>query len=49
MNVQALSQVSGSGKIAKTMHSVCPSSQFCVVRALFWAAVNFGMIAPAMS
>jgi len=49
MKLQALSQVSGSRKITKTMRFVCPSSRFCLARALFWAAVNFGMIAPAMT
>jgi hypothetical protein len=49
MNIQVLTQLSGSRKIASTMHVFCPSSQFCLARVLLWSVVNFGMIAPAMT
>jgi hypothetical protein len=49
MNIQTLTQVTGSQKVAKTMLGICPSSKFCVARVLFWAFVNFATIAPAMT
>jgi len=49
MNIQSLSQVSVFRKTVKTMPGLCPSSQYCLARVLFWAVVNFGTIAPAMT
>jgi len=49
VNIQILSQMSESRKIARTMHGFCPSSQFCLARVLFWSVINFATIAPAMT
>jgi hypothetical protein len=48
MVVQVLSQVPGT-HLAKMMAGLCPSFRICVARVLFWAVINIGGIAPAMT
>jgi hypothetical protein len=49
MNIQVLTQVTGSQMVTRTMLGFCPSSKFCFARVFFWAVVNFATIAPAMT